>query len=452
MPQKYSRRTFLNLIGATAGTMALAACVAPNAATDGSGAPDSDAAIELNFWTHTYDPLVDYVAKKSEEYKDIAPNVTITHTATETSQYDERLFTSLAAGTGPDGFNTGEQNFPLLLERDWISPVTPESFDMVSSDEVQDMFFEASLNGLIDNGDLYAIPLEWNALHLFYHRGAFAEAGLDPDNPPQTWEDVTEAAILLTKTDDVGNVVFPGFQQSYGPGTEWPLRRLHPLLIQAGLDILNETMDTCTLNAPEAIEIIQYYTAWTTELQVSVEGFTVPGVSGIPFRSGYVGMDLSGSYNPGVIRRTSPDWEFNADDGWGIANFPQWAGDRLQQPASGMWRWGAMVNSDSDNGADMWSYVRHLVSNTKEFNSEVGFIPSLKGWLDDPANHEGAPWLALMESDLEIGVPMISTTKYQQIAQQNLEMLERIFGGTQTVEESVLETCEKIDAILAEDA
>lgn len=454
MTQKYSRRTFLSLMGATTGAMALAACAAPGGpgsdSESSADAPSSDAAVELNFWTHTYDPLVAYVGKKIEEYKEIDPNVTIVHTATETAQYDERLFTSLAAGTGPDGFNTGEQNYPLLLDRSWIAPVTPEAFEVSTNQEVQDIFFEASLNGLIDGGDLYAIPLEWNALHLFYHRGAFAEAGLDPDSPPQTWEEVTDAAIALTKTDDVGNITFPGFQQSYGPGTEWPLRRLHPLLIQAGLDILNETKDSCTLNTPEAIEIVEYYTNWTTEHKVSVEGFAVPGVSGNPFRSGYVGMDLSGSYNPGAIRRASPDWEYNTDDGWGIANFPQWGGDRQQQAAAGMWRWGAMVNKDSVDATAMWSYIRYFISNTQEYNLEVGFIPSMKGWLDDPANHEGAPWLAIMEKDLEVGVPMTSTVKYQQIAQQNLEMLERIFGGAQTVAESVAEATEKIDAILQE--
>ena len=41
--------------------------------------------------------------------------------------------------------------------------------------------------------------------------------------------------------DDVGNITFLGFRQSYG-NSEWTLKRLHPMLLQAGMDFLNPKM------------------------------------------------------------------------------------------------------------------------------------------------------------------------------------------------------------------
>ena len=310
---------------------------------------------------------------------------------------------------------------------------------------------QRELTGMVgEDGLLYSIPLEWNALHLYYNRAALAEGGFDPDSPPTTWEEVTDMAVALTQTDDVGNIIFPGFQQSYGPGTEWPMKRLHPMLVQSGLDFLNENLTECALNNPEAIEVIEYYTAWTTDLGVAMQGFEVPGVKGNPFRSGYVGMDLSGSYNTGSIKRANPDWEYGTDDGWDVSNFPQWSEGRLKQPASAMWRWGAFVNSESPNPAEAWSFVHFLVEDSTELNSEVGYIPSLKGWLDDPANIEVSPWLPIQKKDLEIGVPVPQTAQYQQLAKLVLEMLERVYDGSQTVSESVAEACGRIDNMLAE--
>ena len=450
MQQRLSRRTFLKASALSAGTLALAACTAPAAAPAG-GEPAAAGAVELKFWTHSNSALTAYVEKKVAEYQETMSGVAVEYTPTETAKYDERLFTSMAAGTGPDGFNSGDWNFPLLNTRDWLGPVTPEAFGKADDAEVQDMFFDFSLTDMVgDDGLLYAIPLEWNALHLYYNRGAFTEAGFDPDSPPTTWEEVTDMAVTMTQRDDVGNITFPGFQQHYGPGTEWPFKRLHPMLVQAGQDFLSENLDACALTEPEAIEVIEYYTAWTTNLGVAMQGFEVPGVSGSPFRSGYGGMDLSGSYNTGSIKRANPDWEYGADDGWDISNFPQWSDERLKQPASAMWRWGAFVNSQSENPAEAWSFIHFLVEDSTELNSEVGYIPSLKGWLDDPANIEAAPWLPIQKKDLEIGVPVPQTPQYQQLAKLVLEMLERVYDGSQTVSESVAEACGKIDNMLAD--
>ena len=44
-------------------------------------------------------------------------------------------------------------------------------------------------------------------------------------------------------------------------------------------------------------------------------------------------------------------------------------------------------------------------------------------------------------------VPLIP--KYQELAKENLEMLERVYDGAQTISESVAEFCQKIDTILA---
>jgi sn-glycerol 3-phosphate transport system substrate-binding protein len=47
---------------------------------------------------------------------------------------------------------------------------------------------------------LFALPLSRSTPILYYNKDRFIAAGLDPDKPPQTWEDVRKAAAKLTAT------------------------------------------------------------------------------------------------------------------------------------------------------------------------------------------------------------------------------------------------------------
>ena len=454
MNKKLSRREFMRVTGVAAGALLLQACEGGAIRPPATSAPAASASavvntpVELKFWTHQNNAMVAYIEKKIKEYQSVRPNVTIQHAPVDVQPHEDRLFTSLAAGSGPDGFNMGDWNFPRLATQDLLTPVSPEAFGANSQEELKNRFFDFSLVGMLQNNTLFGIPFEWNALDLYYNRGEFLRAGLDPDNPPQTWEEVTEAAMKLVQKDDVGNITFLGFRQSYG-NSEWTLKRLHPMLLQASLDFLNPEMTRCAINTPEAVEIIEYYTDWTTK-GMSTPGFQLPGdLAGNSFNVGFAGMDLSGSYNVGSIKKANPDWEFGADNGWGIAPFPQWGAARQVQKASAMWRWGLFVNKESANAREMWAFINFLVKNPGELNKEAGYIPSLKGWLENPDIVAERPWLAVQKQDLQTGVPVPQTPFYQEIAQEVLEMTERVYDGSATVSESVALACQNIDVILA---
>lgn len=50
-----------------------------------------------------------------------------------------------------------------------------------------------------DGGDLYGIPKGNYSLGLVYNRALFKQAGLDPDQPPTTWDEVEKDAIAITR-------------------------------------------------------------------------------------------------------------------------------------------------------------------------------------------------------------------------------------------------------------
>ena len=64
---------------------------------------------------------------------------------------------------------------------------------------------------------LQSMPFNASSAILYYNKDAFKEAGLDPEKPPVTFSEVTEAAKKLTKKDASGQTVRFGFGPSiYG--------------------------------------------------------------------------------------------------------------------------------------------------------------------------------------------------------------------------------------------
>ncbi len=72
-----------------------------------------------------------------------------------------------------------------LEESETLSNLNPSVVDVVSTDE-----------------GIWGIPWGAYTMGLVYNRGLFEQAGLDPDDPPQTWDEVREAAKAIDANTD----------------------------------------------------------------------------------------------------------------------------------------------------------------------------------------------------------------------------------------------------------
>ena len=72
-------------------------------------------------------------------------------------------------------------------------------------------FFPGVLMNTRTEGLVYGLPFQKSTYLLFYNRVMFREAGLNPDAPPRTWEELTTAARRLTIRQD-GSVVRWGLE------------------------------------------------------------------------------------------------------------------------------------------------------------------------------------------------------------------------------------------------
>jgi ABC-type glycerol-3-phosphate transport system substrate-binding protein len=108
---------------------------------------------------------------------------------------DPKTFsTKLAGGQLEDVFYVYLTDPANLIARRQAADISSYVKDVPHYDEIQPALKEIFTR----DGKVYGLPTANYSMGLLYNRKLFTEAGLDPDNPPSTWEDVREAAKKIT--------------------------------------------------------------------------------------------------------------------------------------------------------------------------------------------------------------------------------------------------------------
>ncbi|MFC5703745.1 ABC transporter substrate-binding protein [Cohnella faecalis] len=116
------------------------------------------------------------------------------------SGYDTKLIMSLAGGTGEyDVVMSGAKNWSQMVSSEWIIPL--DDYYNNSEDEYKNGFSQSLMNTLKVNGNTYAIPNNIGSNLLYYNKEMFEAAGIDPNDPPESLDEMIEYAKKLNKPE-----------------------------------------------------------------------------------------------------------------------------------------------------------------------------------------------------------------------------------------------------------
>ena len=173
--------------------------------------------------------------------------------------YDDalnKLRASLQTGETPAVMQLYDIGTRLMVDLDVITPV--QQFIDRDNYDVSDLEPNVLAYYTVE-GQQASMPFNTSTPMLYYNKDMFEAAGLDPDNPPRTFDEITEAARLLTQTDDAGNVTVSGISMSiYG----WFFEQL--LAVSGGYYVNNgngrDALATeATFNSPEGVAILEWW-------------------------------------------------------------------------------------------------------------------------------------------------------------------------------------------------
>ncbi|RYG56705.1 ABC transporter substrate-binding protein, partial [bacterium] len=222
----------------------------------------------------------------------------------------QKLLTAIVGGAPPDLIN--QDRFTI---GDWASRDSFEQLDdflkaeKSTKDPVQQSnFYPAAWNEALYKGHVYGIPTGIDDRALYYNKRAFREAGLDPNKPPRTWEELKEYALKLTKKDDKGAFERIGFIPNYG--NSW----LYLYSWQNGGEFMSKDGRKCIMDNPYSVGALKYMTDVYDALggydKVNTFQSGFQGAEQDPFFTGTIAMVIDGSWKLNNIARYSPGLDF----------------------------------------------------------------------------------------------------------------------------------------------
>ena len=196
------------------------------------------------------------------DYEAENPNVELEITAYNLRDFEQKLAVSLPAGQGPDVIITSEYIIPLYVDAGLISEMPDDIYKFV-----EDNFDELvkSVNKFKGPNDkeakLYGVPHIGIARVQYYNKDMMREAGLEP-KAPETWDELIDDAIKMTKYDENGNVTVSGTSLRIMGGGSGTGEKFMIKLVQAGGSFLGRTADggwKANYVTEEGIDALQLY-------------------------------------------------------------------------------------------------------------------------------------------------------------------------------------------------
>lgn len=374
------RRTVPGLAGIAALALVLAACGNDSGDSDTNNDTDSTSIeAELTWWDTSdpdneapaYDALIE---KFNEEY----PDITINHETVPFDQTQNKFKTAADSGSGAPDILRAEvawtpefASLGYLYALDGTAPLEDNSYA------------ETPLSSNVYDGSTYGVPQVTDTLGLMYNKALFEKAGLDPEAPPATWDEVKTAAEALKSKAKVDGI----YINSGG-------YFLLPFLYGEGADLVDADAQSITVNSPEAAAGIQ------TAQDLVKSGAAVKPVANDPygtmmtlFKEGKVGMILNG---PWEVAGIADDPKFGGIENLGVAPVP--AGSAGQGAPVGGHNYVVWSGMDEAKADAAIAFINFMSSAESEafIADELGLLPGNADAYDLVTNERVALWADAM--------------------------------------------------------
>lgn len=273
----------------------------------GGGAPDTGPVGWLSMQRDV--PATDNLWQDLADEFAVANEAVIDLQAVPRDSYPALLTSRMEADDPPDLFETtGGYQLREQVERGLVRDLTDDLADVIAT------MPPGVLAPYTVDGRVYGLPYHTAVTGLWYNRALFADAGLDPDRPPATWDDLL-AAVDALKGAGITPVAIAGVDA-------WTLLFWYGCLATrvAGVDAFVAAGEERSLSAnPDYLQAAELLDAFirSEPFQPGYEIAAYAGVDGPAelMGSGQAAMELMGSWAPGLYQVLG-DGSVGDDLGW----------------------------------------------------------------------------------------------------------------------------------------
>ena len=406
-------------------------------------APVAKAAdLEFYFPVGVNAPAVATIEQLTNAWAEQNPQHTVK--AVYAGNYEEtttKALTAAQAGDPPQVAVLLAIDIFTLIEEDVILPIS----DLATSPEEQawiDGFYEGFMVDTRFDGKTYSIPFQRSTPVFYYNRDAFRAAGLDPEAPPTTWDEMVEIGKKLTIRDANGNVTQWGTRiPNLGLAGAW----LFGGLVVSKGDVLSTDTGTEARFDTEAARASLEFLQRLADEEVMAPGGITWGDTPKAFLEGQAASIWTSTGNLAFINK-------NAEFDWDVGFLP--GGDGPGAPVGGGNFYIFKDTTDEERAAAL-DFVKFMTTpeNAAIWAMATGYVaPRADAWatpeMQDYAQRLPQALVAL--DQMPYAYREFATFQRARVTQYLVDAIEGTITGEADAASALAEAQEKADDILGE--
>lgn len=352
----------------------------------------------------------------------------------------QNLQAAMASGNNPDVVQMGYSYLNYAAENlkydnieELVANQSPEDKTFLQDNFLPNVLALAKTS----DGKQIGIPYSMSVPVLYYNPDIFKQAGLDPERPPQTWQEVVQAAKTIK--EKTGNVGF--FMQEYADN--WAQQAL---IESNGGQVLTQKdgKTVACFDSPEAAEAYQLL----AEMVKNGSGLHATNEEGFQaFLSGKLGMVCT------TIGKRE-NFEKSANFTVESTQFPSFAEKTKKVPAGGNFL--MVFSKDAQKQKAAWRFIKFLESpeSLAMWTKGTGYLPPRKGVTEDPnglkqfTEENKNMQSAMSQMPYIVNWASFPGANGLQAEQALIDVRDIILSGKETAASALKTAAEKVNALL----
>jgi sn-glycerol 3-phosphate transport system substrate-binding protein len=326
-----------------------------------------------------------------------------------------------------------------LIDEDAIVPFD----DLVKTAEDRawlKSFYPAFMENSQTGGKTWGIPFQRSTIVLYYNKEAFKEAGLDPNRPPGTWQEMTEYAQKLTKRDASGNVTQWGVQI---PSSGFPYWLFQGLAIENGVNLMNAAGTQVYYDKPEVIGALQYWVDLVDKYKVHPPGIVEWGTTPKDFFERKVAMMWTTTGNLTNVKN-------NAKFDFGVSMLP--ASKQRGSPTGGGNFYLFRKSTPAQREA-AFKFIKWVTAPQRaaQWGIDTGYVAVRADAWETPTMKQyvaGFPAAAVARDQLPFAKAELSTHDNQRVTKALNDGLQAALTGTKSPDQAMKDAQREADRLL----
>jgi multiple sugar transport system substrate-binding protein len=377
-------------------------------------------AVEIEYWQYFFDTRVTAMEQLIENFEAANPGITVKMTHFPYADYRTKVAAAIPAGEGPDVVQLFYGWLNDYVAAGLIQPLPSDTFPA----ERIDAEFFPMVQAMKEGDQYWALPTAVRSLALFYNERLMEEAGIT--EPPQTLDELVEAARAMTKVDGAGNVTQVGLTAGMTAQDHHWFREV--LVRQFGGEPYTDDYTTVAYGGEAGQAALDFY-AGLAEGTPPATAFGFMDEPQAAFRAGRAAMHIDGSFRIGALAETR-------GLNWGVTELPA-NGDGMRSNYASYWVNAITTKAEGEKLDAAVKFMDYIVSDE-----------AMQIWLDVVGELPAKPSVGMTEDNASDpiygpfirGLEYAHATKFADESGQRqimVEMVERMTLQGMTAAESL---------------